>query len=282
MRKIFAYILIIFLLAGCSSAAQNPTETIEIAPTDTLIPPTLTPPPTETPIPATPTPDYIDKICSPLQDVSLEELSGIITQPFKESPRGRDDGHPGVDFAFFHFKDHTEGIEGLPVLSAMEGEVVTILNDRLPYGYAIIIETPLKDIDPVFLESLQLPEAEGAVEPAQNVNCPSNGELTFTLSETERSLYILYAHLQSLPSVAVGDKVECGQVIGAVGNSGEEYSTNPHLHFETRMGPTGARFESMAYYTVQSTEAERYNYCVWRVTNLFQVFDPMTILSVQN
>ena len=249
--------------------------------TNTIVQPTMTLPPTETPFPPTATPDYIDSICSPLQDVSLEELPSILTQPYKTPQVAKDDGHHGADFAFFRFKDYV-GIEGLPVLSAMDGEVVTILNDRPPYGYAIIIETPLNKVDPALITSLDLPAVEATVEPAPNVNCPATGELTFTLSESERSIYILYAHLQSLPTLQVGDQVNCGQNIGAVGNTGEGFSTNPHLHFETRIGPSGARFESMAYYTVQSTEAERYNYCVWRVTNLFQLFDPMILLSFEN
>ena len=281
MHKSSIVILVLFLLAACSPSGQEVQSTPEILPSDTAVQPTFTLPPTETPIPATPTPDYIGQICSPLQDISLEESLGIITNPYDQPRISTDYGHPGVDFSFFRFKDYI-GIEGIPVLSAMEGEVVTILNDRLPYGYAVIIETPLMNIDPALLGSLQLPETTGAIEPSPNVNCPPNGELTFTLSETEQSLYILYAHLQSLPALTVGDKVACGQVIGAVGNSGEEFSTNAHLHFETRIGPSGARFESMAYYTVQSTEAERYNYCVWRVTNLFQVFDPTILLSAQN
>mgnify|MGYP000311353271 CR=1 FL=1 len=35
------------------------------------------------------------------------------------------------------------------------------------------------------------------------------------------------------------------------------------------------------YYTTQATASERYNYIVWRVSNLFQLFDPMLILDIQ-
>ncbi len=44
----------------------------------------------------------------------------------------------------------------------------------------------------------------------------------------------LYAHLSEF-KVAVGDMVECGQMIGLSGNSG--FSTGPHLHFGLRINP---------------------------------------------
>jgi uncharacterized protein (TIGR03382 family) len=45
----------------------------------------------------------------------------------------------------------------------------------------------------------------------------------------------IYAHLkQWTVSVAAGDPVTCGQLLGEVGSSG--YSTGPHLHFEVRSG----------------------------------------------
>ena len=42
--------------------------------------------------------------------------------------------------------------------------------------------------------------------------------------------YTLYAHLQSLPKLVVGQVVEAGQSVGPVGTTGK--SSGPHLHFE--------------------------------------------------
>ena len=188
---------------------------------------------------------------------------------------GNDDGHQGVDFSFYR-RNERVGIEGLQVFAALEGKVITIIHDRGPYGNAVIIETPLDSLDSDLISQFQLPAMQPTVVPDPRVNCPP-GELAFSVDNEKKSLYLLYGHLLNPVSLSIGEEVKCGQPIGLVGNTG--YSTNPHLHFETRIGPSGASFDSMAYYTVQSTVSERYNYCVWRVSNLFQLFDPMNLLS---
>lgn len=278
MRLNLLLILLIVFTSACNSdiGLQPGKETLQ-PPAQPGITATITLTSTLTPISPTPTPELINEVCSPLADEGLAELPEIITQAFKMPRPGNDDGHQGVDFAYYRRKDRN-GIEGLDVKAALSGIVVTILNDRWPYGHAVIIETPIEKINPVILKNLTRSQIEPTIVPDPRVNCPP-GELIFGMDQSSRSLYILYGHLKDLAILSIGDTVECGQSIGTVGNSG--YSTNPHLHFETRIGPSGARFDSMAYYTAASSQAERYNYCVWRVSNLFQLFDPMELLSIQ-
>lgn len=51
--------------------------------------------------------------------------------------------------------------------------------------------------------------------------------------EHENGIQSLYGHLDSM-DVAVGDRVERGQIVARSGNTG--LSTGPHLHFEIRLG----------------------------------------------
>lgn len=277
-RNIFYLLITAILIASCSAQPGTPAN----QPAVTSIPSvlaslTLSPAPSSTPMPPTPTPDLIKMVCSPLEGEMLASINEIMTQAFKMPRPGNDDGHQGVDFSFYR-RNEKVGIEGLQVYSALQGTVVTVINNNWPYGNAVIIETPLESISPELISMLQIPSLQPMVMPDPRVNCPA-GELSFSLDQEARSLYLLYGHLMERVSLPVGEKVECGQKIGVVGNTG--YSSNPHLHFETRVGPSSARFDSMAYYTVNSTVSERYNYCVWRVSNLFQLFDPMTLLSPQ-
>lgn len=54
----------------------------------------------------------------------------------------------------------------------------------------------------------------------------------------------LYAHMNALPSVSVGQTVSQGDVIGYVGSTG--WSTGPHCHFEIRVN--GSCVDPLSYY----------------------------------
>lgn len=276
----------ILICSGCgSSAAIHLYESAENTPVSTITPsliPSPSPlPPTATIIP-TPTPQIINRICSPLQDETLKSISEIISQPFKMPPPGSDDrlkGHMGVDFSYYRRNDRI-GIQGLPVFSSLDGKVIAVLENKEVYGNAIIIETRLEHIPANWISKLQLPALAPTVEPPKIIlTCPKiANDPNLSLDLSKRSLYLLYAHLDQPPTMKIGDRVSCGQQIGAVGNSG--YSTNPHLHFEVRIGPAGAVFQDMDHYIASSSEIARYNYCIWRVSNLFQLTDPMRLLNL--
>jgi len=129
--------------------------------------------------------------------------------------------------------------------------VAAAVTDRWPYGNFVILETP----------RAQVPAAAR----------PLLGE--------SGSLYHLYAHLLEPPTLEIGQAVECGQVIGRVGNSG--WSGNAHLHFEARPGPPGVTFTGMEYYRTTSTAEDRANYERWRFGGEFVPLDPLQLLTLQ-
>jgi murein DD-endopeptidase MepM/ murein hydrolase activator NlpD len=199
-------------------------------------------------------------------------MTGDIFQP---PLPGRDDGHHGVDFAFYRHNNLTTMV-GLPVQAILSGRVAAVIPDRKPYGNAIIIETPLENLSIQTSSTIKLPTSGPTVLPDPRLTCPKT-QIEPWQKEQGRSLYHLYAHLNQLPALKVGEMVSCGQKVGEVGTTGN--SVNPHLHLETRLGPSGASFTSLGHYDTRLSEEERSNYCTWRVSGWFQMFDPMIILS---
>jgi len=75
----------------------------------------------------------------------------------------------------------------------------------------------------------------------------------------------------------LNDRVEACQLLGSAGRSGNAGSA--HLHMEARVGSAGKRFESMAYYSADVTQAEQDAYLLWRISGEFRHFDPMLLFT---
>lgn len=169
-------------------------------------------------------------------------------------------------------------LAGNPIQAALEGQVAMILNDRFPYGNAVLIETPLHQI---FAKDnaprLAIPTPAPTLPPHPSLTCPAvtTGNKP---DQQNRSLYLLYAHLSETVALHPGDAVACGEYLGKIGQS--ENALNPHLHLEVRVGPSRARFTSMAHYTASASAEEMGNYCLWRVSSQFQLINPLDLLRL--
>lgn len=203
---------------------------------------------------ASATPEPVPQVCSPLAVQALEEISAIITQAF-DMPRVMPDGsykdtlHHGVDLGYY--ARDGKPFTGTPVLAALPGKIAAVIHDRPPYGNMLIVETPFALIPVTLIASQKI--------------------------TTGNSLYTLYAHLQNLQELEIGATVNCGQQLAETGKTG--FTGGNHLHLETRWGPAGASFPSMAYYKADATPAELANYEKWRMSGKFQLFDPLELLA---
>ncbi len=268
----------VFLISACQP--ENVTSTFvpvteTHAPTQATTPtqkPTITIQPTH--LTATPTiTEQILRVCSPLEGETLETLSSIIVNPLAIPTVGRDDGHHGVDFAYYR-RGERESIQGIEVYAIISGKSVLTLENNIPYGFTVLVETPLSDLPENLQDILSevyqpIPEDVDYQGECPQINQPGvTGEL---------SLYHLYAHLEQKPAFSPGDPVPCGAILGTVGNTGR--SSNPHLHLETRLGPANATLEDMAFYETIYTEEQRANYCLWRMSGYFQLVDPFLLFE---
>lgn len=161
----------------------------------------------------------------------------------------KDDGHHGLDLGYYT----RDGVNftGTPALSALEGRIAAVIHDRPPYGNAVIVETPFEQIPTHVIVAQSIP--------------------------TGSSLYLLYAHLQNLRPLTIGQTIGCGEELAETGLTG--FTGGPHLHLETRWGPPQESLESMAFYRADATTAELAAYERWRMSGTFVVFDPMILLS---
>jgi murein DD-endopeptidase MepM/ murein hydrolase activator NlpD len=188
-------------------------------------------------------------MCSPIEGFSLRELPLIVSSAYNPPPPGSDARHQGVDFAYYRNQGQMT-IEGKKVYAILPGKVIGVVENRLPYGNTIVIETRYSDIAPPLAEAFSITR--------------------------ETSLYHLYAHLQDAPLLALGQRIKCGELIGHVGKSG---TIVPHLHLETRMGPAGGWLPSMGFFDEDATEEEKANYLFWRISGVYKHFDPMTLFE---
>lgn len=225
--------------------AALPSPTI----TDTPIPPTATRQPSPTPS-LTPSPEPSGERCSPLVEHPLEELPQIISDPYRPPPPGREERHHGLDLSYYRRGERTT-IRGVGVQAVLAGQVAAAIPASFPYGNVVIIETPARSLPPELREQLGL--------------------------TGEQSLYLLYAHMETAPLVAVGEPVEACRLLGQVGSSGN--AVEPHLHFEVRTGPPGRQFLVMGYYQAESTAEEKENYLAWRIGGDFRHIDPLGVLQ---
>lgn len=279
--RFWRWILPLFLLglraAGCTAAPAvvavlpSPTlaATLTLAPTHTR-----TPTPTATPAPATPSPSPTLAVCSPLASFALAALPEMVSNPYHPPQPGSDNPHQGVDLAVLDPSSRI-ALTGNTVQAVLPGQVVLILNDRFPYGSAVLIETPLDQAPADWWAPSGIPEPAPTLGPRSALTCPAFSQ-PLAMDETRRSVYVLYAHLQSIEGLSLGQPVTCGQALGTVGMSGN--ALNPHLHVEVRAAPAGIQLSSMAHYDTSASPDEMAAYCLWRVSGLFQLVDPLKFM----
>lgn len=215
---------------------------------------------------------------SPLESILFEELVNLVSNPFQSPSFGQDDGHHGVDLAFYSYREF-ESIDNHAVLSILPGKISAVIFNRPPYGNAIIIETEFISIEDNVLSKIDQLNLINEIRTSSFLNCPDYSETDIQGASKKESLYVLYGHLKNAPTFEIGEEIAQGETIGNVGNTGN--SGNPHLHLETRIGPAHATFTTLAHYDNSATLQEMKNYCLWRVSNLFSLFDPIILFESQ-
>jgi len=273
-------LFLMLLMTGCNNhTSVIATKTLFPSETNTPILPTETATPTATPVP------LIDGVCSPLQGIALEDLWLITSNvyvfkyPFSEgSPNEKN--HPGVDLGFYSTENipsysgqelHTD--DGFPIQAILAGKIVEGVNNRFPYGNMLLIETRVDALTPEFQTQLNLPEPYSQEVLEFRFPCDKDQPI-ISWSQESKSIYVLYAHMKDPSPLHPGDQVQCGQVIGGIGATGNSSESIEHLHLEIRFGPSDAKFGIIANYDAVATTEERYNYCIWALSQEFQPVDP--------
>ena len=278
-------LVVCLLLVACQPQKNTPpVATI----TEVIIPsPTTTSAPTVTQINSTPAPAVIIStpspqppgltLCAPLDGYTFEQLENSIVNPYNPPPPGSDDPHQGIDIADL-IPNSQVAIAGRPVYAILPGQTALLIRDRFPYGNAVLVETPLDTLSPDWVEKLQFEGLTTNFAPNTNLTCPVLPVEPAWKSNPRQSLYILYAHLQNPAEIKADTPISCGQQLGEIGESGN--ALNPHLHIEVRIGPSGARFDSMSHYDSGASTEEMAAYCTWRVSGWFPLVDPLALLKI--
>jgi murein DD-endopeptidase MepM/ murein hydrolase activator NlpD len=280
-KRLGLFLVLVFFLSGCISQS-TPVITPTQLPTQTetsIVIPTATVNPTATSVP------LINGACSPLQGFALNNLNSIISNPytdkypFSEGPAG-DKNHPAVDLGFYSTKPipsyngpELSTDDGLPIQALLPGKVVETVDNLFPYGNMVLVETPLDQLSPDLLAKLNIPDPYSQAELDNRFPCQKD-QTTITWSVRSRSLYVLYAHMKSPSTLQKGDLVQCGEVVGAIGATGNSSESIEHLHLEIRVGPSDANFRTISDYISSATPDERYNYCIWALSEVFRSIDP--------
>jgi len=285
IKRLLYFSLLLLLLPACEPFMQ-PTP-VKIIATESIIlnpieKPVLVATPTHSPTKAirvaietkeiVPTQQF-SLIYSPINGIPLNELSDMVSNPFHPPNQGSDDPHQGVDFSIVD-RNSNIAMSGKEVNVIFSGIVVSVMKDRFPDGNAILVYSD----EPYLPEGWKnnfVTENLFAWEKNTSLTCPEGWNIPPEKKE-QIGLYTLYAHMIDAPGFEIGDFVNSGDKIGAIGMSGNALA--PHLHIETRYGYYPDLSGSMAHYDVSATLKEMSNYCRWRVSGWFHLIDPMKLI----
>ncbi|MBA3553096.1 MAG: M23 family metallopeptidase [Actinobacteria bacterium] len=116
--------------------------------------------------------------------------------------------------------------------------------------------------------------ADGVV--SQKVDDPDSSGLAIEITDDAGTEYF-YAHFMGFAEgLDLGDRVEVGEILGYIGNTGNASATAPHLHFEVQ--PDGVPVPPLPYLTSWLLTAEtRAADLVEELTGIRPVVDPSTL-----
>jgi murein DD-endopeptidase MepM/ murein hydrolase activator NlpD len=193
------------------------------------------------------------RVCSPLPGYSLEQLQASISNPFHPPRLGSDDPHQGVDFAV---QQNGIALPGETVQVVLDGLVATVVNDRFPYGNAIIVETPLKDIPREWIEKIQAPAPIPTLSPHPSLTCP-NVQPAEPWNLDQRSLYLLYAHMLEPAIVQSEEVVECKSRLAGLGRVGMPRRITPGSRW-------GRQARGSPAWRIMAHASHEMTMCAWR------------------